>query len=604
MTMNRNHRTAALLSLLFLGFLSPAQTEDVSLEASVAKNEITMDEQLMLFVTVKGSVANVPTPSVPALPSFDVYSTGRSQNVSIVNGQMSSSVTFTYVLMPKAPGRYTIPPIQMSLNGKTLATQPINIGVGAAPAQASAPPVHHAAPSLGDETAEGVMLRAHVDKRRVAVQEQVTLTLQFLRRVRFLSRPSYTPPDLTGWMSYDLKPTEYTTTIHGLGYSVTEFKYALFPTSPGKLTIGSATLQCSVENFQADPFDVFFQNFFQAGETKTLRTNPITVEVAPLPESGKPSPFSGSVGHYTLSAELEKKSVKAGEPVTLTLEVKGEGNVKTIGEPQIPQLPAFRRYETIMSLNIRNSGDKVTGSKAFKTVLVPEQVGNFSIGPVKFNYYDPAAKRYMTLQSNPLALTVLPGSAPAPAAPFFGSGRPAEEVQLLKQDIRYLKPNLSTSLEATGAAPANPWIFLILNGFPLILVAGAGWVRFNKDRELRNPAIARSRKALSKAKTRLKIASQHIQDNDPNKFLGHLFAALSGYVADKLGLSAQGLSLWEAREHLKTRGVRLDNLETLQRIWEEADFGRFAPGNMSLDQKNRIHDQTLELLSRLEKELK
>lgn len=580
---------------------SVARADDLSIEASVAKSEITMDEQLLLFVTVKGS-ANVTTPKLPTIPNFDSYSTGRSQSVSIVNGSMSSSVTFNYVLMPKAAGRFTIPPIEISQGGQTLATHPINIEVTSASAQPPQTP-HRPSPIGANESIEGVMIRAHVNKRQVVVQEPVILTIQFLRRVRFLSRPSYAPPDTTGWMTYDLQPIEYTTTIQGMGFSVTEFKYELFPTAPGRLTIGPATIECSVENFQADPFDVFFQNFFQSGQSKTLKTKAITVEVAPLPESGKPGGFSGSVGQYALSANLDKSTVKAGDPITLTLEVKGEGNIKTIGEPSIPPIPSFRRYETISSLNTQSQGNRISGSKAFKTAFVPEDPGTFSIGPARFDYFDPIERRYISLKSKTLTLTVTPGTTGPPVANPAGMGSAqSEEVHILKEDIRYLKPAPSP------ARPFNQKLDLLALGafnlLPLLLLAGSGGFRLSKERDLKNPEGARSRKALTQARERLKKARQHLQDSDPNLYLRTVSSAVAGYVADKLGVSKTGLALDDAARELEGRRVDQKNIQGLRELWEIADRGRFAPIAMTNTERQALYQRALSLITQIEEQIR
>jgi hypothetical protein len=431
------------------------------------------------------------------------------------------------------------------------------------------------------------MLRAKVDKKRATVQEQVTLTIQFLRRVRFLNRPNYSPPDTTGWMSYDLNPGEYTTTINGLGYSVTEVKYALFPTSSGKLAIGSAALQCNVEDLDADPFNAIFRGFFQSGQTKMLRTHPLTVEVTPLPETGKPPDFSGSVGRYEFSGSLDKTSVKTGEPVTITLEVKGEGNIKTLGEPVLSLPPAFRRYETVTSLNIHNHGDKIAGSKAFKTVIVPEQAGNFSIAPAKFTYFDPEDKRYVILKSSGFNLKVLPGASISQRLPLSQGG----EVQLFQKDIHYLKPALSPS--ASEENPLRLGALTILNGVPLLLLGGAAGVRLKKDMELRDPDRARGRRAHAQARNRLKEAGD----------LGLISTALTGYIADKLALPGMGLSLEETIQRLRLRGVTEDTLRSLRTLWEEIDMGRFTPAGLTAEEKKKISRQTLTLISRLEKEL-
>src|SRR5439155_14827185 len=157
----------------------------------------------------------------------------------------------------------------------------------------------------------------------------------------------------TGFWTEDLPPQRtFTAQVKGIPYSVTEVRAALFPSVPGKARVGSASLTVNLENFGSDPFgSQFFAQFFGRGEEKTLRTEPISITVKPLPEP-KPAEFKGAVGEFTLSAQVDKGKITVGQPLTLTLTVSGRGNIKSLPDIALPSLANFRTFDANAPTNI------------------------------------------------------------------------------------------------------------------------------------------------------------------------------------------------------------------------------------------------------------
>src|SRR5207302_5111976 len=173
----------------------------------------------------------------------------------------------------------------------------------------------------------------------------------------------------------------------------------------------SANLTVNLENFGTDPFGSnFFAQFFGRVEEKVLRTEPIGITVKPLPDP-KPSGFKGAVGEYSLTAQVDKQKLAVGEPLTLTLTVAGKGNIKSLPDLTIPPLTNFRTFDANAATNIEKKDGEVTGSKVFKTVLIPTASGELVIPPVPFAYFDTSADVYRTVKSHPLVIHVSPGAS-------------------------------------------------------------------------------------------------------------------------------------------------------------------------------------------------
>jgi hypothetical protein len=135
------------------------------------------------------------------------------------------------------------------------------------------------------------------------------------------------------------------------------------------------------------------------------------------------------------------------------------------------------------------------GSATFQYLLLPKQAGQFTIPSLEYSYFDPSARAYRTASSQPLQVTVTPGSAVAADQPLPTNG------------LRPLKATLGRSIGTP--LPLQAW-FWVLMAVPLMLVLAAGWQRWQDWRLRADPAHARAESALSLARRRFDGAStQH-----------------------------------------------------------------------------------------------
>ena len=583
---------------------------DISLSASVDRNVIGLDEQAMLQVEVSGSASGIPDPQLPALQDFTAYSSGRSQNISIVNGHMSSSTSFRFVLAPRITGKFTIPPITIQHEGKTYQTQPIQIEVtnaGSSPVT-SAPSSRGGAVSRQGADQKSIFITATVDKQQAYVNEQIAYTFRFYRRVRLLSNPQYAPPNFSGFWTEDTPPKNYNATLNGHQYLVTEVKTLLFPTRPNKFHLGNATLQCSVEDFNpADPAsNDFFSNFFSGGRTQTLQSTPVSITVLPLPDAGKPNEFNGTVGRYNIKASIDKPRTAVNEPVTLTITVEGAGSIKTIAEPKLPEWTDFRKYETINTMNLSKEEGTLKGSKTFKTVLVPQTPGKKTIPAIPFVYFDPASKKYVTAMTGSLSLDVspaAPGSVVPPApAQGMSPSQPARGVKVENTDINYIKMPSRWAVYH-GPLYRRMW-FILINGIPLFLL-GLLYAYLKWQERLTNDvAFARRLRASGVAKKYLRKARSLMHESTASEYYYALSRGLFEYIAHKFNLSPDGLTISAATELLTTKNVSQTTAARVKELLEQCDLVRFAPTTVTREMMGKSYSDMARLFGTLEKELK
>jgi len=593
---------------------------ELSVTAYVDKNTAGVGEPVQLTVEVRGASASLPEPQLPSLPNFEVVSSARSQNISIINGRVESALTFSYTLVPRFVGKAVIGPITVESEGRQWATQSIEVTIvrPADRGRASAPPSPSArsrpgAAPRGQTPGEPELLfvEASVDKSKAFVNEQVTLTVRFYTAVPLQGNPDYEPPDTTGFFSEELPPVRTSRRIlHGRSYDVFELKTALFPAASGRLRIGRATIQARVqEALSLDPFSSdFFSKFFMFGgvgtRTVTVHSDPITLEVEPLPQEGRPKGYAGAVGRYSLSAVLSRSQVKVGEPIDLAVVVTGKGNLATISPPKLPELPSLRVYDTLSSLNLRKEGDVVQGSKTFKTVVVPRASGTLTLPAIPFSYFDPQTRSYQTRTVGPFQLRVAPGEAASPlgAPPVSGPGGAVA----VEADIRYilegtLKSPWMAALAAVGRART-------LHVLPfLVWATGLATFLVRRSRERLHPDEARYRKALSAAQQRLRQARK--VQADPARAVPLLQQALTHFLADKLALPAHGLTLRMVLSALQETAPALEaqRLQEIRDLWEELEALRYAPAEPAGGPEpvvGSLHGRLAELLSSLDGEIR
>lgn len=562
---------------------------DFQIAASLDRHQIALNEQCVLSLTVSGQAGRLPSPRLPDLPDFQVANAGTSQNFSWINGQASSSVIYTFVLTPLKEGRLTIPPIRLALDGQAAETQPLSVDVAKGnPAEIS--PIQGGAAPLGGRVERragepAIFIQGTVDKNAVYVGEPVSYLFRLYNRIPLLSQPRYQPPEMAGFWAEDLPPQRnYTASIKGIPYNVTEVRTALFPTAPGKARIGSAALSVTIENIGSDPFsDNFLSQFFGRGEERTLRTEPLSLRVKPLPEP-KPAGFKGAVGRYALSAAVDKDRVAVGQPLTLSWTVSGKGNIKSLPEIAPPPLAHFRAFDANAAVNIDKKNHQVQGSKVFKTVIIPTTSGDLTIPAISFVFFDPEAGAYRTVSSRPLTVHAAAGAG----APVSGAAAPAGEpasapgIRMLADDIRYIKT--PSSIRPAGKPLyRRPW-FLWFHGILFAALAGLGLVRLYQTFFLSDTAPSRFRRARGRALAAVQQAEAAHRASDIRRSLDILSNGLQAYIGAKLSMEPQALSLKQVLADLRARGVAPHDAEKIRNLWEALDLHRFAPAQAPADE--------------------
>jgi len=586
-----------IVALVLIAAMPPVShaADELTVEVALDRDTIGLDEQAILQVTVSGSGQNLPGPQLPTLPMFEVYSQGRSSNISIVNGRMSSSVTYRYMLLPKKPGTFPIDQIAVIHNNKRYKGNRLELTVLSTGTVAS--------PRLEDQAVDRQgkskdhFLEAVVDKKNPYVNEQVTLTLKFYTAVQYYGSPELSEPTTTGfWTELLGNKAPYHQKINNRTYKVIERKYALFPTQTGELTIGRATIRFTIarrDRSFRDPFNVF-GDFFGSGQEVSVSSRPITIDVRPLPQQGRPADFTGTIGNFRINTIADKTQVEVNQPVTVTIKISGSGNIKSVAEPIIPELDDFRVYRASSSENISKLHDKLGGTKIFEEVFIPRRPGKLEIPALSFNYFDPESSKYRTLTTRPIRVSVIKpeGYVASPDLPYSA---PDLTIGSRVHDIRYIKEDIGSPTPIGRLLLLTP-LYLILNGLPVVVLAAMIFIRRHREKLAADVGYARSRKASKAARRILARAKSMVKVEQAAQFYAEIYTALTSYIADKFNISPHGLTMERIAELLHAKGADEALIEDVADLVQKCDFARFAPASMTqedIDQSLAMAEQTM-----------
>jgi hypothetical protein len=594
--------------ILVVGCAGSAYADDVSVAASLDQAVARVGNEVTLTVTIEGKFRRSSDPELPPLEDFDVYNGGTSQNFSMINGRVQSSVSYRFVLVPKKEGAYKIGPVTFTFKDRVYKTETIELEVVAA----SASLMPQNAPSPESPRQQGdinkdrsIFIQAAVNRDTVYVNQQVTWTLGYYSdgRITLLRSPNYTPPEAEGFWVEDLPPqNKYYAELGGRRYLVNEIKRGYFPTSPGVFEIGPAKVDVVVDDVSINRMDDFFSRNFRSrgfGKSQTLATKKKEIIVLPLPKRGRPEEFGGVVAEgLSLSMSADKQVVQVGEPINLAVVMNGKGNTKTVAPPPLTGMESFKVYESGSNSDVFKKDYVVTGRKKYDYVVVPKVQGRHTIPAVVLPYFDPVKKKYMVARSHPVHLDVQPGAKEEGRKIIYaGAG---DDFEVISQDIRFIHPVPSSMAMSTGVGVGGN-LLLAVHVLPLLVLVASVGVERRRRRFRADVGLARASRALRDAEKKLDAARKAFREGKVDEGFTVLAAAVSGYFADKMNAAAAGLTLEAVDELLRRKGVDEESAVSVRRLLSECDAARFATGGASVGHGEETAVRARDVLRSLER---
>jgi hypothetical protein len=537
--------------------------------ASLDRDTISLGESATLSLAFEGGQPrNVPTPEVPGL---QIVNTGNSQNFSILNGQMSSTVTVTFSLTPQRDGKFVIPAMTADVNGQRLTSQPLELTVQKAAVPSAA------AINSGNQVA---FMKLLLPQSKIYVGQVLAAQLQIYLRddVQNFGNFQFTAMPTDGFIvGKSAQGGRYRTQIGSHSYTVIPLSIALTVLKAGSLNLGPFTAQMTVvlpsDQQGGDPF---FRQFFNSGEQKqvSLATDSIEVQSLPLPTDGKPADFNGAVGHYTMTVTAGPTNVAVGDPITVHIQISGRGALDALVLPKQSDWRDFKVYPP--ASKVETGGPLgLEGAKTFEEIVTPQNTDVHELPQFSFAFFDPDDGNYHTLTQPSVQLAVRSaGMSPAPniaAAKTAGVENPSSP-----QDILPIK-------EEFGAlAPAGPPLvtrpaFLALQGLPVVAWLAAFVWRKRTDSLANNPRLRRQRHVARLLRDGLDDLRRLAAENNSDEFFATLFRLLQEQLGERLDCPASAITENVIDEHPVLRGAPKTTLDGSRELFQLCNQARYAP---------------------------
>ena len=543
----QRHLPISFISIVFIFLATAAQSKEINVAAVVSPRHIQFGEKARLDLTISGDtfIKHIEVPQFNFLPAFLAVPLDSETTPRLEATQIAVSMAWAYELIPQAIGDFTLSDIRFAYQGTPYFANPGSIRVSGADTyiDVSTNAIHR--------------VEAEVNTLEPYLNAPLTYTFRYLYTTVLPTRESPTPrlPEFRGFfVETPKKRPLYTQEIRGKTFWVEEHTRTLYPHQKiGQIVLAPAELLLPLPQGH-----------------RTLKTEPLTLTVQPIPETGRPPHFNGPLGEYQISAEIERGWIKAGHELTLTVRISGHGNIQTVTPPELPRIAG-------VMVSGPNLSEITPTSRAYVYALTPVRRGIFRIPAIEYSYFDPNRAVYATIQTTPIPVSVRP------------------------------HPNDPAEDETDG----SPWLLWLILLAILIVALGIGgflWYRAGFVMPMRrHPHTETGTDAqesggfrrqetqdsetepttpVSQAREALATLTNSDTTENAIAFANAFAQVLYQYLEETFDISQRSIDT--AREVCTHAGTPKPLLDELIELLTKCDYHRFAPVPLSTEERNTL----------------
>ncbi|MBU0990603.1 MAG: BatD family protein [Proteobacteria bacterium] len=594
------------------------------ISAMLEPQQVRLGDAAILAIHISGEQPGAPT--IPPVEGLRFLPIGQNSQYQSINGKVSCIVSYLYQVQAEHAGDFTLPPIKADINGQVKKTAPIGFRVsGPRGAMANPsplpPPMPHAAKQgrtrglSQDEENQIAFLRVTPLKYRSYVGELVPVGIKAFFR-QGLQATLNSSPLLSGnafaCQQLSQKPTQTEEVLDGVPYAVLTWHTAMSAVKEGEYPVTAeldATLlipqnrRRGLHTFGRSIFDNdFFDNFFATTKEKNIKltSRPQKMRVLPLPKKERPIDFTGAVGRFSLSVTASPRNGMVGDPITIKMAVKGEGNFDRVSSPELISTDGWRTYTPAVSFKPADSAD-YEGEKQFEQAVIPLDASVNCIPPAVFSYFDATAEKYVTLRTPPIKVNITPASHKAKASSPEQPGRLAslsgssDSSGSIAKNSGLAPIHISMGPVVPSLRPLlnNPW-FIGAQGIPL----GALFVGLFLGRRNRkfsdDPTLLKRKQVRQKIGKSIKAMDLAIAGHDVPRFFNGCRAAAQERLGEIWSQAPESITLADVKARLpeSATGVR--------HVFENADAVAYSGRSFSQGELREFRDVLVKELRNLE----
>ena len=577
-------------------------------EASIERDEVSVGNPVYMYLSFLGD-NNVSRPEISQVEGVRIQYIGPSSKTKITNGNVSKSITHTYLIIPMNEGEYKLGPYEIAFEGVVYKSNILKLKAGSVPKNvqgltgltSAQNQLNKSSPSIttnnsisSENLGDRVFLVMETNKEKIFLNEDISLTIKLYVTKSGLKDIEYPRYLHEGFSTSPFgEPEKRREIIRGITYDVLVFKQDLYGIKEGKYSVGPAILTCKVvvprqtarkrlSYFDID-IDAFFGgNFGQDIYPVELKSNEIEINVLPFPDANKPENFQGAVGDYVMKAYIDKKKIKVGDPVVLHMEITGIGDLDTVNVPNFEKEEDLKTYDPEVV--------KEKNKKIFEQIFIPKAMGVAEIPEVSFTFFNPKKEKYETLKSGPFPIEVIESSEGLGSVQVFSLPQVKENFypeEKFGKDIVYMKESIGKERKGYRFLYKNP-LFLFLNAICFFLFVIFRNFYNKKDRMIRDHGYAKFIKAPRQAQKGLKEAKRLLDKGDKVSFCDAVFKTLQDYLANRLDIPKGNVSIEEVRSRIGNSNFDKEKEKILEDIFQKCEIVRYALGDTEIDGKEML----------------
>jgi hypothetical protein len=557
----------------------------------------------------------------PDFPDFNIIQgPSESTGMSIINGAVSQSKSVSFVLQPKHPGKFNIMGATATIDGNRMHSNTVSINVRDVNSYGNAQPLQQFSPlpdpgwpaaepevdveevlkpgeNISEKIRKNFFIRVELNKKECYVGEPIVVTYKLYSRLHSDSRVTR-HPSLNGFSVYDMiDPGDDHTSVekvNGKNFRVHIIRKAqIIPLQAGDIPLDPVEIDNTIYfvrmdkgHPQSDPGGLgsLLDRFFDMGprgipvsQHLTLNSKPVTVHVKPLPDARRPVDFGGAVGRFSIGASVDSKEIDTGDAAILKVTVKGNGNLPMINAPTVEWPAEMESYDVSSKEDINKAIAPLGGSKTFSYSFTCTKTGKYSLPPIRFSYFDPAADTYRIVQTDPIPI-----------------------------QFNHARKHRSAPVALIPTRENGGWSSNLLWIAGGILIGGLGiyfLMRKNRDHQpvpvKIEPAPVTQPAAPVPVIDPLAETRALVSSGDYSRFYASVNRAVWKAVSDKLQLPASELNKFNISAGLGARGWNGEDILRLKSLLSECEMKLYTPEHSSADVE-RVMGEAEYIMSRLE----
>jgi hypothetical protein len=595
-----------ILVLAVMAALTVSVSGQVQVSAQVdSGKDIYVGEGFNFHIVIQGS-ENASNVDLQPLQKYNPQSAGTQKRSSInfINSRTIQTITtiMTYVLTVSREGRIQLPSLTVEVNGKTYRTNPVTVNI------------------IKPGTTDQLDLDVSLSQQRCYVGQPVIMTVKFFISANigdfqfnipafnsddfYIEDPDVSDPQAKLYRlntEMNVMVSQNRTVHNGKESILLSFSKVLIPKNSGKISMQPASVSAAVDIGQVrsrDPFDSFFGRQTQYRRFM-VSSEPLELEVLPLPEQGKPAQFYGLVGQYTISASATPTKVNVGDPITLTIKIGGGKYLKPV---QWPELENLSEMATNFKIPAQKSSPTIdNGFKIFTQTIRANNNKVSEIPPIPLVYFDTEQGKYVTAKTEPIKLEV------APTKILTNADLEGSNFVPVNREIEVIKKGLSANYEDLDAlnnmsfsplaALSNPG-YAAIWGLPLLGLISSFFIKLFSHTSPEKIAARRRRQACGKALGQLR----KLDANEATRQNEMLASIMKNYIGEKFDKTAGSLTPDDCYDAIIAATQNSQIAERYRAAIDDFEAGRYAPMEVKTD-SDKIK-QVSELVRSIEKGIK